>query len=67
MKYRVRSPLAGPFEFEADTATDAYGKFCDKAGYTVYAACTIEGLGGGPSLSPMYLMRAAKFDYEGRK
>jgi hypothetical protein len=42
MKYSIRSPLAGPFEFEADTDIDAYGKFCDQAGYTVFAACTIK-------------------------
>jgi hypothetical protein len=50
MKYAIRSPLCGPFEFEADSDIDAYGKFCARAGYTVFAACTIQTM----DLHPMH-------------
>lgn len=83
MKYAVRSPIAGPFEFEADSDIDAYGKFCDRAGYTVFAACTIQtmdlhpsrgdsmardyALGASLERNKIYTARARMADYKGRR
>lgn len=81
--YRIRSPLTGWNEFDAETDIDAYGKFCDKVGYTVFDACTIETVHFEPCRgdsiprdyvkaasklrNKVYMARARKPDYDGRK